>query len=264
MKLACQEGLAVGNNLQEKLDNLAKAGYVGIEFGGNGLENRKEEILKLTESHTVKPSTICSGFRGCPLDADKDERGKASEDIHSLLRLAGDMGMAGLIMVPIFGGPRIPDLSPLKSSFQLEMDLLYKLFDDWGRTAEKAGVFLLLEPLNRYETHLIRTLQDGVNVCQQVGNPSIRIMADFFHMSIEESDIPEAIRKAGSYIAHVHLADSNRLLPGMGHTNFQSGFQALREINYEGYMALECGNPDLEKQAALTRSAQFMREQIGI
>lgn len=262
MKLACQEGLAVGGTLEEKLDSLAEAGYVGMEFWGSNLWDRVDAILKATANHTVKPSTICAGFRGCPLDADKSERDKASEDIHKLLKTAGDLGMVGLIMVPIFGGPRLPDLSPLATAVQLEKDLTYKLFDAWGETAAKANTLLLLEPLNRYETHLIKTLRDGTDVCEKVGNPHIKIMADFFHMSIEEANIADSIRQAGKHIAHVHLADNTRQLPGYGQTDFKPGFAALREIGFDGYMALECGNPESDKQLGLKKSADFLRAQI--
>ncbi len=262
MKLASQEGLAVGASLAEKLDSLASAGYEGIEFWGANLWERIPEIQSATAHHSVKPSTICAGFKGCPLDADKKEREIASADMHKLLQTAGELGMVGLIMVPIFGSPRIPDLSPLATPVQLEKDLLYKLMDDWGKTAEKAGTYVLLEPLNRYETHLIKTLQDGVDVCEKVGNPHIKIMADFFHMSIEEANIADSIRKAGSHIAHVHLADSTRQMPGLGHTDFKAGFDALKEIGYTGYMALECGNPDPDKQAGLKKSADFLKAQL--
>ena len=177
-----------------------------------------------------------------------------------LLDTAGELGMVGLIMVPIFGSPRIPDLAPYMSAVQLEKELLYKLFDDWGAAAQKAGTYLLLEPLNRYETHLIKTLKDGTDVCERVGNPSIKIMADFFHMSIEEENIPGSIRAAGSHIAHVHLADSTRQLPGFGHTDFKSGFEALKEIGFDKYMALECGNPNSDKQAGLKNSADYLKK----
>lgn len=170
--------------------------------------------------------------------------------------------MTGLIMVPIFGGPRIPDLSPLANAIDLEKDLFTKLCEEWGQTAAKAGTCLLIEPLNRYETHLIRTLQDGVDICERVGNPHVKIMADFFHMSIEEQNISAAIRSAGRHIVHVHLADSNRQMPGLGHTDFKAGFAALKEIGYTGYMALECGNPDPNKQNGLARSASYLKMQM--
>ncbi|HZO88506.1 MAG TPA: sugar phosphate isomerase/epimerase [Chthonomonadaceae bacterium] len=262
MKLACQEALAVGTTLEEKLDNLAAAGYEGIEFYGSDLADRLEEIKRATASHTVKPASICAGYRGCPLDTDRKEREIASADIHRLLNIAGDLGMAGLIVVPIFGGPRIPDLSPLASAVQLEKDLLARLCEEWGQTAQQAGTNVLLEPLNRYETHLLKALRDATEICARVGNPNVKIMADFFHMSIEEADIPASIRQAGPYIAHVHLADSNRQLPGYGHTDFTSGFAALKEIGFNGYMALECGNPELDKQAGLKKAAEFLRAQL--
>ncbi len=258
MKLACQEGLAVGNDLQQKLDSLADAGYQGIEFSGGGLAERTAEILRLTASHPVKPSTICAGFRGCPLDADRREREIASSDIVRLLNTAGDLGMVGLIMVPVFGGPRIPDLSPFANAVQLEIDLLTKLCDEWAIAAERANTCLLLEPLNRYETHLLKTLNDAVNICKRVQNPHLKVMADFFHMSIEESDIPAAIEDAAPYIAHVHLADSNRQMPGLGHTDFRAGFDALQKCRYQGYMALECGNPATDKQEGLKQSARYL------
>ena len=229
---------------------------------GAELWNRIDEIKAATRNHPVKPATICAGFGGCPLDADRKERERASADIHRLLETAGELGMIGLIAVPIFGAPRLPDLSPLATPVQLEKDLLYRLCDDWGKTAEKAGTFLLLEPLNRYETHLIKTLQQGVEICEKVGNPHLKIMADFFHMSLEERDIPAAIREAGNHIAHVHLADSTRQMPGYGHTDFKSGFVALRDIGYTGFMALECGNPDEDKQAGLRKAAEYIRAQL--
>ncbi len=262
MKLACQEGLAPGKTLAEKLDNLAKAGYEGIEFWGANLWDRVDEINAATANHSVKPSTICAGFRGCPLDTDKKERDKSSEDMHRLLETAGALGMVGLIMVPIFGSPRIPDLSPFANAVDLEKSLFVELAKEWAETARKNNTNLLLEPLNRYETHLIRTLKDGVEICEKVGNPNMKIMADFFHMSIEEESIPAAIRAAAPYIAHVHLADSTRQLPGYGHTDFKSGFEALKEIGFTGYMALECGNPDPDKQAGLKRSADYLRGQL--
>ncbi|MCX7925964.1 MAG: sugar phosphate isomerase/epimerase [Fimbriimonadales bacterium] len=241
MKLACQEGLIPGNSLPERLEKLAAWGYEGIEFWGGGIKERVAEIQSALKNSPVKASTICAGFRGCLLDADPAQRDLAMQDIRDLLYVAGDIGATGLIVVPVFGGPRIPNLSPLASPEQLEHELLLKLLEDLVKTAEKAGAHILLEPLNRYETHFLRRLEQATAICDALPHPNLKIMADFFHMSIEEADIPTAIRAAGQHIAHVHLADSNRLLPGQGHTDFRSGLAALREIGYAGYMALECG-----------------------
>ncbi len=258
MKLACQEGKVPGATLQEQADNLARLGYEGMELWGSGLREKIPEV-KRALGGPVRLSTICAGYRGCPLEADKKERDMALADAKELLSLGADLGGAGLIYVPIFGGPRISDLSPLADAVSLEKDLLCKLLDDLGKHAEKVGNTLLLEPLNRYETHLLNRLEQAVEICRKVANPRVKIMADFFHMSIEEADIAASIRAAGKWIAHVHLADSNRWLPGQGHTDFASGLKALKAIGFTGYMALECrvvGEP----LAELKKSADYLRQ----
>jgi sugar phosphate isomerase/epimerase len=83
-------------------------------------------------------------------------------------------------------------------------------------------------------------------------------MGDLFHMNIEEDDIAGAIRRADGYLAHVHLADSNRLQPGAGHTDFAPALAALRDIGFEGYLALECGI-DGDPQTVLPQVVRTLR-----
>jgi sugar phosphate isomerase/epimerase len=264
MKLACQEGLVPGKNLGDRLEILAERGYEGIEFGGNGLENRVKEIRDACASSPVKPSSVCAGFGGCPLDSDPAERQKANDDIRRILDATAEIGAVGMIVVPIFGPPRIPDLSPWKTATELEDELLVALMDEWAEHAEKAGTLVLLEPLNGYETHLVRTLSHAVDLVERVDRPNgLRIMADFFHMELEENSVADAIREAGDWIAHVHLADHPRIMPGYGNSDFRPGFAALKEIGFEGYMALECGMPDPDPLAALTKTADFLKSQMA-
>jgi sugar phosphate isomerase/epimerase len=136
---------------------------------------------------------------------------------------------------------------------------LLALLEEVGRYAEKLGTTLVLEPINRYETRFFHTLEDAVGICEEAGRPSIKIVADTFQMSIEERDIAESIRRAGKYIRHVHLSDSGRLLPGYGNIDFKGIFAALGEIEYRGYMSLECaipGNPEEE----LPRCVEYLKK----
>ena len=87
-------------------------------------------------------------------------------------------------------------------------------------------------------------------------------MGDFFHMSIEEADLAESIRQAGNYLKHMHLADSNRQQPGLGHTDFKPAFQALKQIGFTGHMALEC-HLSGEPRAALAETARYIRSVYG-
>jgi sugar phosphate isomerase/epimerase len=260
VKLACQEGMVPGASFAEKLDNMAGYGYEGVELGGRGLLERLDELESALAGHSVQVSTICAGFRGSPLSVDRAERQQALDDIKALLEAAGRLKAVGLIAVPIFGPPRLPDLSPWKTAVELEYELLAVEWSMLAEHARKAGTLLLLEPLNRYETHLIRRLEQGVEVLRRVDNPGTALMADFFHMSIEEADISSALRQNAAYVAHIHLADSNRLQPGMGHTDFRTPFQALKEAGYTGYMALECGIAGDDRGLALTQCAQYLKE----
>src|SRR5207248_3024450 len=89
-----------------------------------------------------------------------------------------------------------------------------------GLYASRAGVPLLYEPLNRYETNLVNTLADGVRLLKGLATTNVKLLADLYHMNIEEADLAAAVRAAGPHVGHVHFADSNRRAAGMGHTDF--------------------------------------------
>jgi len=262
MKIACQENLVPGESFREKIVNLEKYGFQGIELWGTKLGERIKEINTALSCSEIKVSTICAGYRGCLLDGDHSQRDLAFNDIRELLSLAGDLGAVGLIVVPIFGPPRLPDLSPWRKPVELEEELLLKLLEQIAPHAEKVKAALLLEPLNRYETHLYNRLDQVVDICKKVGSPYVKMMADFFHMNIEESNIGESIIRTGRYLANIHLADSNRLLPGYGHTDFLPGFKALKKIGYQGYLSLECGIPG-KKEEELPKCVSYLKGIIG-
>lgn len=108
-----------------------------------------------------------------------------------------------------------------------------------GDYAAKGGVPLLYEPLNRYETNLVNSVGGGVEFLRATGAANVRLLADLFHMNIEEADLPAAIQSAAGQIGHVHFVDSNRRPAGMGHTEFESIIAALRDIGYAGYLSAE-------------------------
>ncbi|WP_152268962.1 sugar phosphate isomerase/epimerase family protein [Agriterribacter humi] len=105
--------------------------------------------------------------------------------------------------------------------------------------AEKKGVRLIYEPLNRYETNIFNCFADAVAWLETLGTNNIQLLADLFHMNIEEASIPETIYQYGSYIGHIHFADSNRRAIGMGHTSMSDIAKALQSISYSGYISAE-------------------------
>ena len=117
-----------------------------------------------------------------------------------------------------------------------------RLIENLAFLAEKAqesDTTILLEPLNRYETNLVNRLEEGVGVLDELGTDRFRLLADLFHMNIEEESIPQALRLAEGYVGYLHFVDSNRKPAGFGHINFEELASVLKEIRYEGYLSAE-------------------------
>jgi sugar phosphate isomerase/epimerase len=128
--------------------------------------------------------------------------------------------------------------------------------NDLGEHADKYGVPLLFEPLNRYETNLVNTIDDGVRLLASLSTRNVSLLADLFHMNIEEEDIVAALRRGQGHIGHVHFVDSNRRPAGCGHTNFAPIAEALRDIGYRGYVSAEAlPYPDPAEAARRTIAA---------
>jgi len=122
-----------------------------------------------------------------------------------------------------------------------------------GRRAEKQGVKLIFEPLNRYETNVFNRLDDASRFLDKLEIRNVMLLADLFHMNIEEASLPGAICKAGSRIGHVHFADSNRGPVGSGHIRMEPIVAALHETGYNGCISAEAlPLPDPDTAAAMT------------
>jgi sugar phosphate isomerase/epimerase len=107
------------------------------------------------------------------------------------------------------------------------------------RLARWVGVTVLLEPLNRYECDYINRLSDVTAIAAEIGAPNLKLLADTFHMNIEEVDLAASLKAAGPILGHVHLADTNRQAPGHGHLDIAAVLAALNEIGYQGYLSFE-------------------------
>ncbi len=127
--------------------------------------------------------------------------------------------------------------------------------------AAERNVDVILEPLNRYECDFINTLEEGAVLIQQSGMKNLKLMPDVFHMNIEEPNIAESLKAFSQYVAYVHLADSNRYAPGMGHVNFQEIFNALKSFNYDGWVSTEI-LPHPEPEAAAEKSFTYINNII--
>jgi len=242
VKLACQEHLLPGDGIVEKWEFAASAGFDGIELRGTeDWRGRLDELMAARERGVVFSSVclISDRFIG---DFDADRRREAVEHMKHLLSGIARLGGTGAVTPAAFGlaSKRLPPFEVPRTEEE-DRRVLLDALEELGEHADREGTFVLLEPLNRYEDHMLNRVEEAVELCQTVGRPSIKVMGGLFHMNIEEDDLGEAIRRSEGSLAHVHLADSNRLQPGTGHTDFAGAFGALRDAGFDGYMAMECG-----------------------
>lgn len=134
------------------------------------------------------------------------------------------------------------------------------------KAADKAmrhGVRLVLEPLNRYETDIVVTAEDGLSLIEEVGHNHLGLLLDTYHVNIEESSLTDPFRQtmAAGRLWHVHLGDSNRLPPGQGHLDFSRIVAALHESGYQGYLSAELlARPDPDSAAEAT--IKYMRQLV--
>ena len=121
------------------------------------------------------------------------------------------------------------------------------------------GVSLLIEPLNRYSTPFCCNTADAIFIMSKLNNDYFSILLDTYHMNIEEKDFSDSINKSKLFLKHIHFADNNRRMPGLGHINFNSILKTLKKIQYTNYIGLE---PMLDRnyKKEITRGLNFLNK----
>lgn len=260
MKLACQEHMIAGEDLPGKWGMLESLGYAGIELRGGGdaeFEARMPELRAASKSGVII-SSICGILPVFPGDFDKDKRAEAVVRLKVLLTAAAELGAAGVITPAAYGihSNALPPFKAPRTEAE-DHDVLLESFGALAEHARREGVSIFIEPLNRYEDHMINRLDQAAAICDEIGLSSVAVMADLFHMGIEETNSAEALVAASPRLGHIHGADSNRLEPGAGHTDFRAVAKALQNIGYDGFVALEC-RLSADPLVALRRAARVL------
>ena len=188
-----------------------------------------DEVKSLAAAHGLAIAAVGTGAgmlrHGLSItDADEDQSEAALNFVFAMIDFGGQLGAPAI-------------LGSMQGRGSL--DLLASGLRLCGERAASQGVPFIYEPLNRYETNLFNRLADAAAFLDSRDLKNVVLLADLFHMNIEEQDIAAAIRQAGRHIGHVHFADSNRKAMGLGHTDPAPVIAALREIHYSGYLSAE-------------------------
>jgi sugar phosphate isomerase/epimerase len=262
MKLACQEQLIPGGSLEEKWSFISAAGFDGIELLGHGdlaFARRLPELHAARDAGVVL-SSVCVAMDHFIGDFDDARRRDAIENMRSLLSVIGEIGGVGAVTPAAFAlwSDALPPWEPPPRSPDEDRAVLVDALSELGRHAVAQGVRVFFEPLNRYEDHMVNRLEQAADICDEVGSDAVKVMADTFHMSIEEDDLADAVRSCGRRVGHVQLGDSGRKQPGVGHLDWPSLMAALHDIGFDGWLAMECGIRG-EPREALPRVAELLR-----
>jgi sugar phosphate isomerase/epimerase len=226
------DGLAAG------CAEAARLGYDAVEiFPASAATLDRTLLRELLGEHRLRVAAVGTGagwvvHKLMLTHADPEIRQRAREFIREIINLAGEFGAPAIIgsMQGRWEGTVTRDQA---------LAWLAEALEDLGEAAAVHRVPLLYEPLNRYETNLLNRLGDTARWLRTLRTRNVRILADLFHMNIEEADAAAALREAGPLVGHVHFADSNRRAIGLGHTAIEPIIAALREIDYPGYLSAE-------------------------
>jgi D-psicose/D-tagatose/L-ribulose 3-epimerase len=140
------------------------------------------------------------------------------------------------------------------------------------------NIKLGIEPLNRYESDFINTVDEGIRLCELIDHPNVGLLLDAYHMNIEEKNMCQSIEKARDKLFHFQVAENDRGVPGSGSINWSEIIDTLKKINYKGCISLEMfiqANVDTSKDLftwrnieddpydAIVRSFNFLSEYLG-
>jgi sugar phosphate isomerase/epimerase len=226
------------NGLADAFEHAARLGFDAVEIFAPGPEAvDHDELKQLISGHGVAVAAVGTGAgmvrHGLSLtDPAPSRRQQAIDFVKSMIDLGADYKAPAIIgsMQGKWGG----DLSR-----EAALGLLQEALNQLGQHAAECGVPIFYEPLNRYETNLLKTIAESVEFLKTLDSDRILLLADLFHMNIEETDIAEALRTGRKHIGHIHFVDSNRQAAGLGHMQYEPIISAIREIDFCGYLSAE-------------------------
>jgi len=225
--------------LENMLARIEGVGCDGIELLGEPDKMPVPEVRALLERYRLTPVALTASCKAPETRRDLAHpdpalRADAVAYIGGCLRFAAQTGVPIVQVLPS-GETRLEPLANRRDEWYWSVEAMRVA----AREAERLGVRLAVEPINRYEAYLVTSVDAALAYLDAVGSPWVGLTIDLFHANIEERTIAGAIRAAGPRLWHVHVADTNREGLGRGHLDLDACFAALQEVGYSGALVLE-------------------------
>ena len=223
-------------------------------FGYDQVEVCVEDPARLTAAAVARAaadaglSVLVCGAVGAERDISHEDPARRAAGLDYLrwcVEFAAAVGsplVSGPIYAPV-GQARMLDPPERRAQWDRAVASLAEL------AAFAAGIRLAVEPLNRFETDLVNTVEQGLRLCTDVGADNVGLLLDTFHMNIEEKSIPAAIAAAGARLFHVQASENDRGTPGTGHIPWAEVVGALRAAGYTGSVVVESFLPTVREIA---------------
>jgi len=222
-------------------------------------------VLKAANKANIKICSLCAA-----MGPGRDFRGTVSEQKTALVYLKALVDQAVLLKSPVVAGPLYSVVGKAdaveKKHKKKEWALVVKNLKDLSHYAKSRGITLCVEPLNRFETDFLNTVDQALLLVKAVNSPALKIHLDTFHMNIEEKHLGAAIIKVVKHLGHFHACGSDRGTPGGDHTDWNSIAKALKRVHYEGGVVIESFTQDVKviaRAAAIWRTIEPKRDNIA-
>jgi D-psicose/D-tagatose/L-ribulose 3-epimerase len=221
--------------IEMTIQRVAALGYNYLEIAGNPEQYDTKNIKKLLQHHGLScwgSVTLMLGERNL-LARDEAQRARSVQYVKDVIRMVKELDGHMVSVVPGTVGKIVPDGRP-EEEWEWAVGALKEIYS----YSEAAGILIGIEPINRFETYFINRADQALALADAVG-PNCGVCLDTFHMNIEEPDMFDAIRSAKGKLTGFHVADNNRMAPGMGNLNWEKIVATLREINYDKVLSVE-------------------------
>ena len=240
MLLGTQDRDFFPKGLIEKFEFIKSMGFECFEIDGKVLVENVDMVKKAIQKSGLPVATACGGYRGWIGDFIEEKRVNGVEDLKVIIRALKEVGGTGVVVPAAWGmfTFRLPPMVSPRSQVG-DVDAIIASLKELDVVAKECGIYIYLEPLNRYQDHMINTVKDAVNIIEQGNFEMVKITGDFYHMSIEEDDISDSLIKYSKYYGHIHIAENHRYQPGTGSIDFKRHINTLKEIGYSGAVVNE-------------------------
>ncbi len=264
------DGGNVWEKPQEVLETVAAAGYDGVDLDAepDRIDPQKfNQVASMAASLGLKvPALICAwgGWHAGEVrdlaSSDESVRSYAVRYTRKCIDLA-----AGLDDPPILEIAAVPPVNEYPVTSVPRADLRRNFARSARELADYAaprGVSVAIEPINRFEGYagFLNSIVEAKSIADEVGADNLGVLADFFHVNIEDAALTDTLRHAADKLMCIHLADNNRQAPGTGHIDFLQVIRTLNAIGYDGYLSLDAVPAKPDWKTLVKTSISFMKQ----